>query len=298
MKKLSSDKQRLIIALRKIDAKEEQVSDNLAIDLVGEDLLMSSDRFNEYWREYVDKMAIFKNITQRGKEKSIPRNLDYAAIGVLDKNDLYGEAYLVFCEAYSMIKWDKVNALPEQEQPPYIWSFLKKWMKLNLTKRMLEIKDGIKVPYRELFPSSYNKERGTDMENKKIHNITALFSKLDELVFNNVEEVATTKYETDFIGSKLDDVIDRVLDLNRSGDRFNKGIERQIIRSFFGLDAERKSYTELAEEFGVSKSTLENVKSRAMKKLKTPEVMEEISYYMKEYKINTNSNARDYKLDD
>lgn len=238
-------------------------------------LIMSSEEFEKYWRVYIDNIALFKE-TNDGKKKY--RTQDYAAIGILDKNDLIQEAYTTFLEVYSKIDWEKVSEVHEEERAPFIWAWIKKTMKNRLMDNLRNQKDGIKVPHREVF-----NEKG-----KKIHNITGLFHMLDKMYMYKEDDLGLPRYETELIGFILEEVMDDSLDLNTKGEKKKSGIEKFVLMNIMGIDG-AMTYNELSDYFGVSKQSLMSVKKRALKKLREPSVKRKISEYIKGYKIQTNA---------
>ena len=295
---------------RNVDMKLESVvkstgeivlgpSDDLAVQAVKDwlgmgvaeknpELLMSSQEFISSWRKYVEYMALFK---EDEKGKSFKRNTEYPAIGIMDENDLLQEAYTTFLESYNKIDWNKVKEVDQRERAPYIWSFLKKTLSLTYQKHLLFMKDGIKVPYRELFPSAYAKEKGVgSIENSNIKNITSLFGSMEKAFANLDDDMSATKYETDLLGFFLEDLMAEHLDRNFKGEVKNDGIERFVLMNIMGIDG-AMTYDELSNHFNVSKQSLMSVKKRAIKKLRDPRVMSRIHQFVVEYGIKTSSNA-------
>ncbi len=251
--------------LRELDAKQG-VYDPLMLDEDKNEIeyLISSKKFVDEFKGYIDDIARYKNVGGR----KFARSTEYAAIGIMDSNDIYQEAYLAFLEAY--------NSLDTNKSGGEKWNFLKKTTALNFEKQLRSKKDGIRMPERVYFDGSNN-----------VNIITGLFSQLEKVFANNVQEVALTKYETDLTGSFLDIHMDDYLDLTREGNRDMMKNERAIIKSLYGLDEPRMTYKEVSEYYKVGQSTVRKVKERAIKRLKSEESKTEIASFLHEYRINT-----------
>ena len=231
------------------------------------DVLISSSEFNEKFRGYIEDIALYK----RANGYKFRRPMDYAAVGIMDQNDVIQEAYLAFLEAYNNIDWNKVNG-----EAAILWGFLKKSTILNLERQLRDKKDGIRIPEWALFSGDMN-----------TNFLTKLFSRLEVAFSNNVMEVAESKWDTDLTGYFLEVHMDEVLDLKKSGERNLKGIERLIVRDSYGIDTVKKSSKELAEKFKISPSTIDVVRKRALDKLRTNESKQKIAHFLHEYRIKT-----------
>ena len=213
------------------------------------------------------------------------RSVEYAAIGIMNRNDMLQEGYLAFLEAYNNLDWNKVGEAHEEEQGAIIWGFLKKSTTLNFEKQLRTKKDGVRVPERALFES---KSANTNL-------ITKLFSQMEKVFANNAMEVGLTKWETDLIGAFLDVHLDEFLDLTRGGNRNVRGLEREVIKGVYGLDTVRLSYKELSDKYRISESTIRSVKERAIKKLQSKESMELIADFLHEYRIDTQADTENFR---
>lgn len=243
--------------------------------------LLSSEEFISSFKGYIDDIAKFKTVDKR----KFMRSLEYAAVGIMDLNDVQQEAYLAFLEAYIRLDWDKISLVNENERGAMIWSFLKKSTILNLERQLRDKKDGVRVTEWALFKS----------ESVNTNLITTLFSQLDKVFFRNQEDVAMTRYETDLVGAFMDVHMDYRLDLTRNGNRDMKKNERAIIKALYGLDQPRMTYAELSDYYQISQSTIRKVKQRAIERLSTEESKEEIAYFLHEYRINTQADTEKYR---
>lgn len=142
------------------------------------DVLITSEEFNNAFRGYIEDIARFKKAGGR----KFMRPTDYPAVGIMDMNDLYQEAYLAFFEAYKNYK----ESVDNFEDGAAIWSYLKKSTILNFEKSIRANKDGVRVPERVYFDGSKEIKNNLDL-------ITSLFGHLERVFSNNAVEVATTK---------------------------------------------------------------------------------------------------------
>ena len=249
-----------------------------------DDVLMTSEEFLTKYRVFIDDIALFKEIEGRKRFRS----QEYASIGIMDRNDLIQEAYLAFFKAYNDVDWKKINKSTNPEAE--LWAYLKKKTIYDINIAIRSKKDGVKLTQWALFQGKEAKE------GKNVQFITTLFNKLDHIFFRNQEDTALTKYETDLLGYFLDVHLDEFLDLNFKGERNWNGVERYLLKSFYGLEEVRKSQKELAEELNLSNSTIRVIIKRAITKLRSKESMDLIANFCHEYFISTNSLAREYAI--
>lgn len=237
------------------------------------DVLITSEKFINDFRGYVEDIARFKTV----KGRKYLRSTDYAAIGIMDMNDLYQEAYLAFLEAYNNVDFSKEGG--------EIWSFLKKSTILRFERMIRERKDGIRINEWHMF-----KDGGVNM-----NLMTSLFQQMEKAFAHNAQEVSVTKWETDLTGSFLEVHMDEHLDFTRNGKRDLKKNERAVVKALYGIDQPRQTYKELSDYYKVSQSTIRSVKERAIKRLKSEESKQEIAYFLHEYRINTKADTENYR---
>ena len=256
--------------------RERRENDNKIVKFFeSAEVLLTSEQFIIAFRGYVEDFARYK----RAGERKFSRSTEYAAIGIMDINDLYQEAYLAFLEAYARYK----ETSDEFEGGGAAWSFIKKTAILNFERGIRGVKDGIRTPDRAYFES-----RNTNI-------LTNIFGNLEEVFRDNVEEVALTKWETDLVGAFMDVKMDDVLDLKANGSRNLKGIERDVLKLSFGLDTPRIPLKQIASIYRVSESTVRVIKNRALNKLKDEKSKEEIADFLFEYRINTQADAEKFR---
>ena len=240
--------------------------------------ILSSKEFRDYWQYHVEQIALFKEDSKT--KKRTYRNMEYASIGIMDKNDVIQEAYLCFMHAWYNVDWKKINEVSDdQDREKMLWGFLKNSTVLRLSRHLRENKDGMKITDHSIF----EKQKGT-----KIKGITSLFSRLDKVLFDHEASMSLTKYENDLIGDILEEVMDDVLDKKPDGTPKKGGIEKFVLMNFLGIDG-HMTYKEMANYFGVSEKSLRNVKNRALTKLRSDESKRRIATFIQQYKIDTNA---------
>ena len=248
------------------------------------DALISSNEFIESFQGYVEDIALFKKVNGR----KYMRSTEYAAIGIMDQNDLIQEAYLAFLEAYEMFKDLDAKGnfdYEEGERGAAAWTYIKKSMTLNFERSIRGKKDSIRIPERQLIQ---NKSVNTNL-------VTTLFSQLEKVFFRNQEDVALTAWETDLTGAFLEVHMDEYLDLTRGGNRNFQGIEREVLKRLFGIDGVKLTYKELSERYKINDATLRKVRQRAIKKLQEEESKEKIANFLHEYRIKTQADTEKYR---
>ena len=241
------------------------------------DVLISSEEFIEKFRGYIEDIAMYKT----AKGYKYRRSTEYAAIGILDQNDMFQEAYLAFLEAYDIFKNNSDNFNTGAEA----WSYLKKSTTLNFESQLRGRKDGIRITHHGQFVS----------KNSSVNVLTTIFGKLEDIFSKNVDEVSISKWDTDLTGYFLEVHMDDYLDFTRDGNRDYKKNERAIIRSIYGIDEVKKTYKEISDELQVSQSTIRSVKERAIKRLQSEESKEKIAHFLHEYRIQTNADTEKYR---
>ena len=261
--------------------REMREADNKIVKFFEDDVLITSEEFINAFRGYIEDIAVFKT---DGKRKFF-RSTEYAAIGIMDMNDVYQEAYLAFLEGYRNLDWNKINELHESERGGMIWSFLKKSTILNLERQLRDKKDGVRVTEWALFNS----------QSVNTNLLTTLFSQIEKVFFRNQEDVALTKYETDLVGYFLEVHMDDYLDLTRSGKRDIKKNERAILKGLYGIDQPVMTYKELSDFYQISQSTIRKIKERAINRLQNEESKEIIANFLHEYRIGTQADTEKYR---
>ena len=242
---------------------------------VFEDSIMNSKTFVDVWEPYIRDIAL----TKESHGSKHYRSQEYSSIGVLDRNDLIQEAYACFFHVYSNVDWKRLEKSENAEAE--LWSYLKKGTINKLQQELYKVKDGMRI-------TEYGIRKAKEENNiSNMTVITSLFSQLDKVFFRNQEDTATTKWETDLLGYFLESKMDDYLDIKSDGTRNYKGIEREVIARFYGIDTVSETLKEMGESYEKDASTMRKVKQRALTKLKNDDLKRDISEFCKEYSIDT-----------
>lgn len=242
------------------------------------DALITSNEFIEAFKKYVNDIAMYKSVDGR----KYMRQMDYASVGVLDRNDVVQEAYLAFLEAYRKYK-EKPDG--DFENGAAVWGYLKKSTALNLERQIRNAKDGIRIPENALFES---KSVNTNF-------LTKLFGSLEVAFANNEDEVSMTPYDSDLVGAFLEVHMDEYLDMTRGGNRDLFKRERETLKALYGIDRPSMTYAELEEYQKIPQPTIRQVKKRALKRLQSEESKREIASFLYEYRIKTSADVEKYQ---
>ena len=192
-------------------------------------------------------------------------NTEEQASGVLDKNDIVQECYYILAKTWPKMDWDAIHELPEDEQQPYIWHYLKTTIKLQARDRIHEQKDGQRIPHYKRYEIA---------ETKNVDDfLTQLFPA--EFFAENAEslgltyEESITRYDIEQLGIGLDNAMSNYLS--------NK--EKLVLESCFGVDRPKLSSKQIAKDLGITVSNVDKTKFVALNKLKT----EETKNYLKDF---------------
>lgn len=71
-------------------------------------------------------------------------------IGILDLDDLTQSGYEGLVRGWNQITWEEIDAIPEAEQQPYIWSYLKTKINSYIIREIENNGSFIKVPRRDI----------------------------------------------------------------------------------------------------------------------------------------------------
>ena len=70
---------------------------------------------------------------------------DQVSVGCLDRNDIIQECFLAFENAWRRFDWNAIQNVSEDEQKAWIWSYVKKTIKLDVRNSLNYIKDGVRT---------------------------------------------------------------------------------------------------------------------------------------------------------
>ena len=195
----------------------------------------------------LDKSVLFHEMLYRVHTLTYNIPKDYSKIGILNAEDLLQEAYLIFLQAWEKIDWGKIEGSNEPEN--VLWAFLSKRIKDRLKRQVNVYVSGIRIP---------ESQRRIQEEWFGIESLFPVF-------FGRFEQPNTGEV-TSWAIEKLAYALDQVMDEHLSFE------EAQLLKKFYGVDYEKSTLRELAEDFNKNESALQNMKHRALKKLRNIDV--------------------------
>ena len=200
-------------------------------------------------------------------DKSYPR------VGILDQLDLLQEGYVGFYKAWDKLNWELVGKRPEEERVGMITNYLKSAIKRHIIRAIARDRDTIRIPegYYLENPMGYtDKGQKYNINQQTDIFLTRTFSSFfDESVLEWADE--TDKYITDQLNDLLNDYMNRLLN----------PIQKVVIKMFYGIDEamdKPRAQARIAEECSTSISNVQNIKHRAIKKLKDNKELIENNY--------------------
>ena len=195
-------------------------------------------------------------------------NREYASAGTLDLNDLIaiGNYHLINAlnNVYMMNK-PSLADIPEAEHAPVIWTYVKKSILFEVKREINLSKDGVRT-WREGDPGRQISIKGKTAEEDFV---TELFPDFFDEQFMLYHDNTDTMWNIIQLGIGLDEAMDKSLSFDES----------KLIKLFYGIDQDKKSYKELSKMFRKSTKALEITKRRAIKKLKSEETRKIIQLY-------------------
>ena len=193
---------------------------------------------------------------------------DYAAVGTLDLNDLIGIANLHMIIAINNFDWDreikvpgikdglvKIKDINPKEHAAVIWKYVKKTIMLSIRDEINLYKDGMRV-YRAGDPGRKMVKKGKSAEEDFV---TQLFPDFfNEEYYEILDEVGTSSWDIEQLSIGLEILMDKVLSFK----------EKDILKLFYGIDDNKISQQKIANIYRTSISSIQNIKHRAINKLK------------------------------
>ena len=193
---------------------------------------------------------------------------EYAAIGTLDLNDLVGIANLHMINAVRNFDWEheirvpgikdawiKVKDIKPEDQAAVIWKYVKKTVLLSIRDEINLHKDGMRI-YREGDPGRKMIKKGKSAQEDFI---TQLFPDFfNEEYVNLVDPYEVSAWDIEQLAVGLEVLMDEVLSFK----------EKDVLKSFYGIDCDKISQQVLADYYKMSISSIQNLKFHAVNKLK------------------------------
>ena len=188
---------------------------------------------------------------------------EYAAIGTLDLNDLVGIANLHMINAVRNFDWEyeihvtgikdawiKVKDIKPEEQAAVMWKYVKKSVMLKLRNEITMYKD----------PMRTHRVNGDKRSNAPLDNfLTQLFPDyFNEEYYGIIDTSGDSMWDIEQLAVGLEVLMDEVLSFK----------EKDVLKSFYGIDCDKMSQQVLADYYKMSISSIQNLKFHAVNKLK------------------------------
>ncbi len=196
-----------------------------------------------------------------------PMNKSYSAIGILDRDDLLQSGYEGLVRGWNQIIWEEIDAIPEPEQQPYIWSYLRTKIKSYIIREIENNGSFIKVPRRDI-----ESARGELSGIEKVY--VDLFPQFfDEEFPDFITEI--TSWDNEMLYEFLMDLLEMYVPNNT---------HRTILTMSYGVDTiddKPVSRKKIASYFSLSEGAVKNARERTLRYLrKNEEVQEKIKLYL------------------
>ena len=208
---------------------------------------------------------------------------EYAAIGVLDLNDLTQEGYLALLISWRNIKWKIINDIKNKvEKQKAISKYLKKSIKGIISDRIKTNADGVKKPIKGIWD---NKEQ------KKVSDgfsfVTKLFPHWFDTSVINMVESEVYEYNYDILSEYIDTWAKKHLpkyDL--------------MFKMFFGIDdiySKPKKISEIARYFSMPMENVKKQKQRLIARIQSNMLaMKELAYFVAIHGIKSDSEVYNF----
>ena len=201
---------------------------------------------------------------------------EYAASGTLDLNDLVGIANLHMVNAVRNFDWEreikvpgvkdayvKIKDINPKEHAAVIWKYVKKSVTLKLRNEITRFKDPMKTTW-----NNGEKAPNAPMDDF----LTQLFPDFFNEEFTGIIDVIdTSSWEIEQLSVGLEIAMDEVLNFK----------EKDILKSFYGIDCDKESIRNLAHRYLMSEIGIRKGKDRSILKLQENKETREIieNYY-------------------
>ena len=201
---------------------------------------------------------------------------EYAASGTLDLNDLVGFANLHMVNAVRNFDWEreikvpgvkdayvKIKDINPKEHAAVIWKYVKKSVTLKLRNEITRFKDPMKTTW-----NNGEKAPNAPMDDF----LTQLFPDFFNEEFTGIIDVIdTSSWEIEQLAIGLEVLMDEVLSFK----------EKDVLKSFYGIDCDKMSQIVLADYYKTSPKYIQLLVHRTINKLKAFEGKKEIieNYY-------------------
>ena len=197
-----------------------------------------------------DEEKMIQHFTAWTPKIAIQFSREYAAIGTLDINDLIQMGNLHMVQAVKALDWSIIDGAVNEEKPAIIWSYVKNRIKKGIRKEIDYNKD----------PMRSHRMDGSKRSNAPIDNfLTQLFPDFFEGNYEHIIDVIdTSSWEIEQLSVGLEVLMDEVLSFK----------EKDVLKSFYGIDCDKMSQQVLADYYHMNHGALRKMISRSIQKLK------------------------------
>ena len=208
---------------------------------------------------------------------------EYAAIGIMNINDLSQEAYLALIKSWRRVNWDYIKTLESQEdKDKAISKFLSISIKGLLSDQIKMNVDGSGKPIKGIWNNEDKKRYSTG--------------------FGFISVLFPQWFDSDVLSIIEDEIYD--YDYEKLGEYFEGWLKKYIpnhhlmFKMFYGLDdiySKPKKMRDIASFFGIRVETVRKQKQRLLYKLKMNEdALNELSFFVATNNIRSQSKVLDF----
>ena len=182
----------------------------------------------------------------------------------MDKMDVLQECYYILVKTWNKLDFDAIRKEAKEPQA-YIWSYLKKTIKIQARDNIMDKAKHIRIP---------KNKRWELIETKRWDDfLVQLFPnhwfEENAEALGLYEEMYTTRYDIEQLGLAFEDVFRDYLTKN----------ERYVIEASFGLDDVKLSNKKIAIQLKTSEANVRKIKQRALESMRN----DTVEAYLKEF---------------
>ena len=243
---------------------------------------------HKFYRQHLEDIKSFKDDNELRQAfmdwpKVMANRFDrsYPRVGILDLNDLLQEGYVGFYKSWDKLDWEMLYTRPEEEHIGMITNYLKLSIKRHIIRAIARDRETIRIPEGYYLENPYGHSHAISKYNKNIQ--TDIFLSRTFSSFFLIEHLDRAEeggnYYADQLNELLNDLMDHML----------SSIEKTVLKKFYGIDEaydKPVSQARIAEYCSKSLSNIQNIKHRALKKLKEKNNLEIIEKKVENLMIN------------
>lgn len=209
------------------------------------------------------------------------RNMEDASVGILSRNDIIQIASNCFLIAWRRVDWGRINNTPVDERRAALWGFIKANIELDLPKYIRRVKDGVRIPDREMF-------KRADMDKHELVLFDAITVSFPQLKLE-MEAAQMKEDETSWNNYRAIGILQSHFRKFIKNDKHIFVLERSM-----GIDGDEMSSKEISDRLGTSTNNVDKMRSRALKTLKSEESMRELAFTLDGALIQTGANIAEF----